>query len=142
MATQVVCPSCAATVDCSGPTAEVIEKANKVKSIKTTLSLGALAKIDRASFTLIRLMKCADPDPEEPSDWIEYLLCNPQKGFIWLLQQRDQRALAFQAVPEAVRLHLARGSAAGRVQLARQGGRHDQDHRLQGRHAETDARTG
>ncbi|KAG0732380.1 hypothetical protein G6F23_014376 [Rhizopus arrhizus] len=58
------------------------------------------------------------------------------------LQQRDQRALAFQAVPEAVRLHLARGSAAGRVQLARQGGRHDQDHRLQGRHAETDARTG
>ncbi|WP_313379718.1 DUF4178 domain-containing protein [Achromobacter insolitus] len=86
MATQVVCPSCSATVDCSGPTAEVIEKARKVKSIKTTLSLGAVAKIDGASYTLIGLMKCADPDPEEPSDWIEYLLFNPAKGFIWLVE--------------------------------------------------------
>lgn len=86
MATTVVCPSCAATVDCSGPTAEVIEKARKVKSIKTTLSLGAVAKIDGASYTLIGLMKCADRDPEEPSDWIEYLLFNPAKGFIWLVE--------------------------------------------------------
>ncbi|MCH3873814.1 hypothetical protein LZC35_08865, partial [Campylobacter jejuni] len=67
MATQVVCPSCAATVDCAGDTAEVIEKARKVKAIKTTLALGATAKIDGAAFTLIGLMKCADPDPEEPS---------------------------------------------------------------------------
>jgi hypothetical protein len=86
MATQVVCPSCAAAVDCSGPTAEVIEKARKVKAIKTALSLGAVAKIDGASYTLIGLMKCADPDPEEPSDWIEYLLFNPAKGFIWLVE--------------------------------------------------------
>ncbi|MPT28484.1 MAG: DUF4178 domain-containing protein [Achromobacter sp.] len=86
MATHVVCPSCRAAVDCSGPTAEVIAKANQVKSIRTTLSLGAVAKIDGASFTLIGLMKCADPDPEEPSDWIEYLLFSPTRGFIWLVQ--------------------------------------------------------
>jgi ribosomal protein S27AE len=86
MATHVVCPSCASAVDCSGPTAEVIEKGRKVKAITTTLSLGAVAKIDGASFTLIGLMKCADPDPDEPSDWIEYLLFNPAKGFIWLVE--------------------------------------------------------
>ena len=86
MATQVVCPSCAAAVDCSGPTAEVIEKARKVKAIKTTLPLGAQARIDGAAYTLIGLMKCADPDPDEPSDWIEYLLFNPAKGFIWLVE--------------------------------------------------------
>ena len=73
-------------VDCAGDTAEVIEKARKVKAIKTTLALGATARIDGAAFTLIGLMKCADPDPEEPSDWIEYLLFNPAKGFIWLVE--------------------------------------------------------
>ncbi len=86
LATQVICPSCAAAVDCSGPTAEVIEKARKVEAIQTTLALGARAEIDGAAYTIIGLMKCADPDPEEPSDWIEYLLFNPTKGFIWLVE--------------------------------------------------------
>ncbi|KRC85581.1 hypothetical protein D3C87_313830 [compost metagenome] len=86
MATHVVCPSCAAAVDCSGPTAEVIDKAHKVKAIRTTLSLGAVAKLEGTSYTLIGLMKCADPDPEEPSSWIEYLLFNPVKGFVWLVE--------------------------------------------------------
>ncbi|CUR78794.1 hypothetical protein BN2905_59870 [Achromobacter xylosoxidans] len=86
MATQVVCPSCAATVDCTGETAEVIDKARKVRAIKTTLALGATARIDGTTYTLIGLMKCADPDPEEPSDWIEYLLFSPVKGFTWLVE--------------------------------------------------------
>ncbi|EHK63083.1 DUF4178 domain-containing protein [Achromobacter arsenitoxydans] len=86
MATHVVCPSCASAVDCSGPTAEVIEKARKVQKIRTTLALGAVAKMEGVSYTLIGLMKCADPDPEEPSSWIEYLLFNPVKGFVWLVE--------------------------------------------------------
>ena len=45
-----------------------------------------MAKISGVSYTLIGLMKCADPDPDEPSDWIEYLLFNPAKGFIWLVE--------------------------------------------------------
>ncbi|WZB70871.1 DUF4178 domain-containing protein [Achromobacter xylosoxidans] len=31
-------------------------------------------------------MKCADPDPEEPSQWIEYLMFNPAQGFLWLVE--------------------------------------------------------
>ena len=89
MATNVVCPSCAAAVDCSGPTAEVIEKARKVQKIHATLPLGSVAKMEGADFTLIGLMKCADPDPEEPSSWMEYLLFNPAKGFIWLVESDE-----------------------------------------------------
>ena len=86
MATQVVCPSCGSTVDCAGEKAEVIEKARKLKSIKTTLALGETASIDGADYSLIGLMKCADPDPEEPSQWIEYLMFNPAQGFLWLVE--------------------------------------------------------
>ncbi len=86
MATNVVCPSCAAAVDCSGPTAEVIEKARRVQKIRATLPLGSVAKMEGVDYTLIGLMKCADPDPEEPSSWIEYLLFNPAKGFTWLVE--------------------------------------------------------
>ena len=89
MATQVVCPSCMAVVDCAEDTARVIEKQHKLKAIKTTLALGALADIDGVPYTLIGLLQCADPDPEEPSDWFEYLLFNPKKGFLWLVESED-----------------------------------------------------
>ena len=39
-----------------------------------------------ADYSLIGLMKCADPDPEEPSQWIEYLMFNPAQGFLWLVE--------------------------------------------------------
>lgn len=86
LATQVICPSCAAAVDCTGDTAVVLDKHRKVQKIKTTLSLGEVGKIDNADYTVLGLMKCADPDPEEPSDWIEYLLFHPIKGFLWLVE--------------------------------------------------------
>lgn len=89
MATNVVCPSCAAAVDCSGPTAEVIEKARRVQKIRATLALGSVAKMEGVDYTLIGLMKCADPDPEEPSSWTEYLLFNPAKGFVWLVESEE-----------------------------------------------------
>ena len=127
-------------MDCAGEKAEVIEKARKLKSIKTTLALGETASIDGADYSLIGLMKCADPDPEEPSQWIEYLMFNPAQGFLWLVETDEglgarqglrylaqpgqcvHRALAVAPVPQAVRLHVASGSGAGRVQLARQVG--------------------
>ena len=160
MATQVVCPSCGSTVDCAGEKAEVIEKARKLKSIKTTLALGETASIDGADYSLIGLMKCADPDPEEPSQWIEYLMFNPAQGFLWLVETDEglgarqglrylaqpgqcvHRALAVAPVPQAVRLHVASGSGAGRVQLARQGRRQHPDHRLPDRQFQAHARAG
>jgi hypothetical protein len=89
VATQVVCPSCRAAVDCSGGTAEVLEKRRKVAAIQTTLSLGAKAAIDDVPYTLIGLMQCADPDPEEPSEWVEYLLYSPRRGFLWLVESDE-----------------------------------------------------
>lgn len=89
VATQVICPNCRAQVDCSGETAEVLAKQKKVASIQTTLSLGAKATIDNAAYTLIGLMQCEDPDPEESSRWIEYLLYSQQKGFLWLVESDD-----------------------------------------------------
>ena len=32
---------------------------------------------------------CADPDPEEPSSWTEYLLFNAAKGFVWLVESDE-----------------------------------------------------
>ena len=37
-------------------------------------------------FTAWRMWRSADPDPDEPSDWIEYLLFSPVKGFTWLVE--------------------------------------------------------
>ena len=89
MATQVVCPSCMAIIDCAEDTAQIIEKQRKLKAIKTTLALGERANINGAHYTLIGLLKCEDPDPEEPSDWVEYLLFHPQQGFLWLVESAD-----------------------------------------------------
>ncbi|WP_251864576.1 DUF4178 domain-containing protein [Achromobacter sp. Marseille-Q4962] len=89
MATQVVCPSCGSQLDCSGDTAVVIAQARKAARLKTTLALGEKARIDEAEYLLIGLMKCVDPDPEDPSDWIEYLLFNPRRGFLWLVESNE-----------------------------------------------------
>ncbi|CAM3673813.1 DUF4178 domain-containing protein [Bordetella tumulicola] len=89
MATQVVCPTCQAMVDCTEDTARVIERQRKVKATQTTLALGAEATIDGTPYTLIGLLKCADPDPDEPSDWVEYLLFSPKKGFLWLVESDE-----------------------------------------------------
>ncbi|MFC4278792.1 DUF4178 domain-containing protein [Achromobacter aloeverae] len=89
VATQVICPNCRAQLDCSGDTAEVLAKQKKIASIKTTLALGAKATIDGAPYTLIGLMQCEDPDPEELSRWVEYLLYSPKQGFLWLVESDE-----------------------------------------------------
>lgn len=86
MATQVVCPSCGSAVDCSGDTAVVIETKKRVERIKSTLSLGQTADINKVQYSVIGLMQCTDPDPEDGSTWIEYLLYAPEAGFLWLVE--------------------------------------------------------
>jgi hypothetical protein len=86
MAFHVVCPSCHADVDCSTDKALVLRKHEEIEAVKTTLSLGDTATIDGAKYALIGLMKCRDPDPEEPSEWIEYLMFAARKGFLWLVE--------------------------------------------------------
>lgn len=86
MATQVVCPSCGSTVDCAGDTAVVIDASKRVDKLRGTLALGQTATITGAQYTVIGMLKCTDPDPEDGSTWIEYLLYAPKPGFLWLVE--------------------------------------------------------
>ena len=89
MATQVVCPSCGSTVDCAGDTAFVIEQKKRVDRIQSTLKLGQTATINGAGYTLIGMLKCTDPDPEDGSTWVEYLLYSVEAGFLWLVESDE-----------------------------------------------------
>jgi hypothetical protein len=86
MAVHIVCPSCHAEVDCSTDKALVLRKHEEIARVMTTLSLGDKGTIDGVEYSIIGLMKCRDPDPEEASEWIEYLLFNARKGFLWLVE--------------------------------------------------------
>lgn len=88
---NLVCPSCQAQVDASGPTAEVLAAGDRMAKVHTTLELGAQAAISGAQFTIIGLMRRSD---EEDTEWTEYLLHNPLSGFMWLVETDEgwQRA--------------------------------------------------
>ena len=83
--THLLCPSCHAAIDASGPVAEVIAAARRVEAVHTTIALGAKATIAATSYTVIGVMRRAEIS-EEASEWTEYLLYAPQKGFIWLVE--------------------------------------------------------
>ena len=83
--THLLCPSCHAAIDASGPVAEVIAAAQRVEAVHTTVPLGAAATIAAASYTVIGVMRRAEIS-EQASEWTEYLLYAPQKGFIWLVE--------------------------------------------------------
>ncbi|UHQ18369.1 DUF4178 domain-containing protein [Lysobacter sp. KIS68-7] len=88
MATQVVCPSCSSLLDCSGDRAEIIEANKRAATLKTTLALGAVGKFN-VPYTVIGVMRCDVPgDTSEPA-WFEYLLFNPEAGYLWLVETED-----------------------------------------------------
>ena len=83
--THLLCPSCHAAIDASGPVAEVIAAAQRIEAVHTTVPLGAKATIATTSYTVIGVMRRAEIS-EEASEWTEYLLYAPQKGFVWLVE--------------------------------------------------------
>jgi len=89
MAVHVVCPSCCAEVDCTADQAVILQKQEEIARVATTLSLGDTGSIDTVQYSVIGLMKCRDPDPDEPSEWIEYLLFNARIGFLWLVESSE-----------------------------------------------------
>ena len=80
---HIVCPSCQAQVDASGPTAQVLAAGDRMAQVHTTLELGAQATINGAQFTIIGAMRRSD---DENTEWTEYLLHNPRAGFFWLVE--------------------------------------------------------
>ena len=84
MATQLVCASCHAEVDCTEDQAVVLKKHAELAAVNTTLSPGDKAEIDGVDYELLGVMKCRESG--EPSTWVEYLLYNAKRGFLWLVE--------------------------------------------------------
>ncbi|CAN5253881.1 DUF4178 domain-containing protein [soil metagenome] len=80
---DIICPACQAQVDASGPKAQVLAAGERLAQVKTTLELGAKAKISGIDFELIGLMNRVD---DEGTPWTEYLLHNARSGFLWLVE--------------------------------------------------------
>jgi hypothetical protein len=96
--TTIICPSCHAQVDASGPKAEVLQAATQMARVKTTLELGAKANIAGRPFEIIGLMRRAD---DENTAWTEYLLHSPRAGFLWLVETDEgwERSTVLDAWP-------------------------------------------
>lgn len=89
MATQVVCPSCSSLLDCSGDRTEIIEANKRVALFKTTVPLGTKGRIDGAEYQVIGIMRCEVPHDSSEPKWTEYLLLNPERGYLWLVETED-----------------------------------------------------
>jgi hypothetical protein len=86
MAFHVVCPACHAEVDCSTDKALVLQKAKELEQITTTLSLGDTGNINGARYEVIGFMQCGSGSEDDAETWVEYLLFNEQRGFLWLVE--------------------------------------------------------
>ena len=89
MAFHVVCPSCHAEVDCSTDKALVLQKAEELEQVATTLALGDIGNINGARYEIIGLMQCRSGDEDDASTWVEYLLFDEQRGFLWLVESEE-----------------------------------------------------
>jgi uncharacterized protein (DUF983 family) len=81
--TALVCPACAAQLDAAGPQAQILAKGEAVEKVRTTIPLGATAKILGVEHQVIGVMVRAD---DEGTEWTEYLLYNARSAFFWLVE--------------------------------------------------------
>ena len=80
---NLVCPSCQAQLDAAGPQAQILAQGEKVERVRTTIPLGATARINGADYQVIGAMVRAD---DEQTEWTEYLLYNTRAAFFWLVE--------------------------------------------------------
>ena len=80
---HLICSACHAEINAASPKAEVIAKGDAIARVRTTLSLGAKAKINGAEHQIIGLMQRQD---DEGETWTEYLLYSTRGGFLWLIE--------------------------------------------------------
>jgi uncharacterized protein (DUF983 family) len=81
--TSLVCPSCQAQLDAAGPQAQILAQGEKVERVRTTVPLGAIAKLEGVEHQVIGVMVRTD---DEGSEWTEYLLYNTRSAFFWLVE--------------------------------------------------------
>ncbi|WP_338769060.1 DUF4178 domain-containing protein [Massilia sp. METH4] len=108
MTANLVCPSCRAHLDAASPQVAVLRAGEKLAAVRTTLPLGAEAKVGNQKLTVIGVMRRAD---DEGTEWTEYLLYGPRSGFTWLVETDEgwQRSNAMDSWParrgDSVLLH-------------------------------------
>jgi len=90
MAYHIVCPRCHAEVDCSTDKALVLQKAEELRHVTTSIDLGDVATINGAKYETIGLMQRQTRYGDESWTWVEYLLFNPARGFHWLVETSDR----------------------------------------------------
>jgi ribosomal protein S27E len=81
--TSLVCPSCETVLDAAGPQAQILAKSVAVEGVRTSLPLGATARINNVEWQLVGAMRRND---DEYNSWTEYLLYNARGGFFWLVE--------------------------------------------------------
>jgi len=81
--TTLVCAACQARIDATSPKAQVLAAGEQVARVATTIELGATANINSQDFTIIGVMRRAD---DEGTEWTEYLLYGARAGFSWLVE--------------------------------------------------------
>ncbi|MES2152472.1 MAG: DUF4178 domain-containing protein [Pseudomonadota bacterium] len=83
---NLVCPGCATQLDATGPEAQVLAAGERVEAMRTTIALGAQAKINGSDYQVIGAMVRAD---EENTEWTEYLLYSTRNSFFWLVETAE-----------------------------------------------------
>ncbi len=82
----LVCPACSSQLDAAGPEATVLAAGKRLQDRRTSIEIGAAAKIDNRPYVVLGAMVRAD---DEETEWTEYLLYNPVAGFFWLVESDD-----------------------------------------------------
>jgi uncharacterized protein (DUF983 family) len=83
---NLVCPACQTQIDAASPEAQVLAAGERVTRYESSLALGATAKINNQDFTIIGMMRRAD---DEGTEWTEYLMYGTRAGFSWLVETNE-----------------------------------------------------
>jgi uncharacterized protein (DUF983 family) len=83
---NLVCQACQTQIDATSPKAEVIAIGERHEKQSFTLPLGAAGKLGNQDFTVIGVMRRAD---DEATEWTEYLLYGSRSGFTWLVETEE-----------------------------------------------------
>ena len=102
---SILCPSCGSSLDAAEGKLELLEANNRrnAQAYSFTLNLGAEATIENRTYTLIGAVRREELEPEAAfqavyhggnggvvgDPWTEYLLFEPQAGFMWLVESGD-----------------------------------------------------
>lgn len=111
VAESIICPSCHSDIALSQNNAKVIKTYNMraAQAQATVLKLGEVATINGKKWTIIGLVKIQEAVPYETQNyirgqtekvtlehdsWLEYLLYNPETGFLWLVDSNGEWSLS------------------------------------------------